>query len=72
MASKNDQATQSPAGNVVDEDGLMELFDQFSGLMSHVRFIRNRYYYCHQQSFSTGENHHLPGHNSKPSNNNIT
>ena len=34
MASKNDPATQSPADNVVDEDGLM--FDQFSCLTSPV------------------------------------
>ena len=34
VVSENDPATKSPAGNVVDEDGLMELFDQFSILTS--------------------------------------
>ena len=33
-ASENDPATQSLADNVVDEDGLMELFNQFPSLMS--------------------------------------
>ena len=36
MASRNDPAIQSPFDNVVDEDILMELFDQFSGLKSPV------------------------------------
>ena len=34
ITGKNDSSTQVSIGNVTDEDGLMELFDQFSGLMS--------------------------------------
>ena len=34
MADVNEPSTKDPVGNVRDEDGLMELFDQFSGLMS--------------------------------------
>ena len=30
MTGKNDSSTQDPTGNVTYEDGLMELFDQFS------------------------------------------
>ena len=33
MAGDNDPSTQDPVWNVTDEDGLLELFDQFSGLM---------------------------------------
>ena len=36
MAGENDPSTQEQIGNVTDEDGLMELFDQFSGLTSSV------------------------------------
>ena len=34
IASTNDPATQSPPDNVVNEDSLIELFDQFPGLTS--------------------------------------
>ena len=50
MGGENDLSTQDPIGNVTDEDGLMELFDQFSGLMSPVSLTRIIYYYWHQDS----------------------
>ena len=34
MAGENDPSTQNPVGNVTDEDGLMDLFNLFPGLMS--------------------------------------
>ena len=34
MVCKDNQSTQDPVQNVTNEDSLMELFDQFSGLMS--------------------------------------
>ena len=34
IVGENDPSTQDMASNVTDEDGLIELFDQFSGLMS--------------------------------------
>ena len=34
MAGENDPSNQDPVHNVTYENGLMELFDQFSGLMS--------------------------------------
>ena len=34
MVGENDPSTQDTANNVTDEDGLMELFDQFFRLMS--------------------------------------
>ena len=33
MAGENDPSTQGPVSNVTDEDGLMELFEQFPRLM---------------------------------------
>ena len=33
MAGENDPSKQDPVCNITDEDGLMELFYQFSGLM---------------------------------------
>ena len=33
MAGENDPSTQDPVLSVADEDDLIELFDQFSGLM---------------------------------------
>ena len=36
MAGENELSTNNPIGNVIDEDGLMELFNQFSGLMSSM------------------------------------
>ena len=36
MAYKNEPSTQYPIGNATDEDGLMELYDQFSGLKSSL------------------------------------
>ena len=32
MVGENDPSTQDPIGNVTNEDGLMELFDQLTGL----------------------------------------
>ena len=32
MAGENDPSTQDPTSNVIDIDGLIDLFDQFSGL----------------------------------------
>ena len=34
MADENELSTHDPVSNVTDEDGLMELFYQFSSLMS--------------------------------------
>ena len=34
MAGENDPSSQDPVHNVTDKDGLMELFDHFSELMS--------------------------------------
>ena len=34
MACEDDPSVQDPVCNITDEDGSMELFDQFSGLMS--------------------------------------
>ena len=34
MAGENDPSTQDPVSNITDEHSLVELFDQFSGLMS--------------------------------------
>ena len=39
MAHEVDPSTQDPVYNVTDEDGLKELFDQFSGLMSTMSDI---------------------------------
>ena len=36
MAGENGPSTQDSVGNVTNADGLMELFDQFSGLLSSV------------------------------------
>ena len=36
MAHEDDASTKDPVHNVTDEEGLMELFDQFSRLMSPV------------------------------------
>ena len=36
MAGENDPSTQSPFGNVTDGDGIIELFTQCFGLMSHL------------------------------------
>ena len=35
MAGKNDPSTKEPIGKVKDEDGLMELFNQFPSLTSN-------------------------------------
>ena len=34
MVGENDPSIQDQIGNVIDEDSLMELFNQFSGLTS--------------------------------------
>ena len=34
MADENEPSTQDPTGNVTDEDSLVGLYDQFSGLTS--------------------------------------
>ena len=34
MEGENDPFTKDPVSNVTDEDGIMELVDQFSGLIS--------------------------------------
>ena len=36
MAGENDPSTQDPTDNVTDEDSLIELFSQFSGLISPI------------------------------------
>ena len=36
MADENAPSIQDPIGNATDEDGLMELFDQFSNLTSPI------------------------------------
>ena len=36
LADENEPSTQNPLDDAIDEDGLMELFDQFTGLMAPI------------------------------------
>ena len=47
IAGENDPSTKDPFHNVTDENGLMELFDQFSGLI----LVTGKKYYLFQKSF---------------------
>ena len=71
MAGENDLSTEDLTANATDGDGLIEVFDQFSGLTSFMLDCLELDTTVVISETSLREKHYLPDHNSKP-NNNIT
>ena len=73
MAGENDPSTQDPIGNVTGEDGLMELFSQFSSMMSAISDkLKSQILSLSSVKLLYKGKHYLSGHSSKPNNNSST